>query len=70
MLSKEFSGEEMGRIIKMKVRRLSLTENGEAQLIESAKRLRASKKKGDRIEDIGDILGDKRKKSRNTESGS
>ena len=62
LLSQWFNPEEMGRIIGMKVRRTSLTNNGKDVLRECIARLQNAKTKGNNIEDIEDILGAKRRK--------
>lgn len=62
LLSERFTPEEMGRIVGMKVRRTGLTNNGKDVLRECIARLKATRTKGNNIEDIEDILGAKRRK--------
>lgn len=66
LLNEEFNVDEMGRITSMLVRRRQLSENGEELLRELAERLRKeatlkNSSKSD-IENIADILSNKRKK--------
>ncbi len=46
LLSRDFSADEVGRLTRMKVRRMALTENGEEQLREGAAALRAARERG------------------------
>ena len=60
-LGEEFSGDEMGRIIGMKMKRAALSDNTRPVLNGCIERLRQSKKTGDGIDDIQKILEGKRK---------
>jgi DNA primase len=62
LLSEQFTPEEMGRIVGMKVRRTNLTNNGREVLKECIERLQNARTKGNKIEDIEDIIGAKRRK--------
>ena len=55
--NEDFSGEEVGRITKMKIARMELTENGPTVLSESIASLKASfkKKSSEKVTSIDDL---------------
>lgn len=62
-LSESFNLEETGRIVQMKIRRLDLRDNTEKVLCECADKLRGSKKSEDKLQDLQNIIGSKRRKT-------
>ena len=64
-LSGKFNDAEVGRIIKMKIRRMELSDNGINTLKECVERLvdAISVKSGNSIEDLEELIKNKRRKN-------
>ncbi|MBE6543643.1 MAG: DNA primase [Ruminococcaceae bacterium] len=64
-LSRSFSDAEVGRVVKMKIRRMELSDNGINTLKECVERLMdaTSVKSGNSIEDLEELIKNKRRKN-------